>query len=272
MIRVAEILVDVPVGARAHAERAAWKAGAQGLEIRDLETGVEKGRVQVVWWAPAGAVRHAVLRVVRQELRQVPTARVSSRLVEAAWLRPPRPRNLGAGFVVVGPDDPRRLIRGRVALPIEAALGFGDGFHPTTALCVEAMERLEVPARVLDVGTGTGVLTIVAARLGARTLAATDIDPLALQAARTNLARNGVAARVGRVMPRGRFDLVVANLYFAPLLALLPQLGARADRTLVVSGFGVSSAPRVAEALGALGFAPGRARTRQGFACLTATR
>lgn len=267
-MRLAEIVVDVPASARGVAERAAYASGAQGLEVRDADTGATNGRVQVVWWAPEG-VRHAIARAVRSQLDSVRGARVATRLVDAAWMKPPRPRNLGARFVVVGPDESRGRIRGRIALPIEASLGFGDGLHPTTALCVEAMERRAMPARVLDVGTGTGVLSIVASKLGAETIVATDVDPLALHAARDNLARNGVQARLSRALPRGRFDLVIANVYFEPLLGLLPELSRRAD-TLILSGFGVGSTPKIVDALP--GFACERPRTRQGFACLTATR
>lgn len=269
MTRVAEIVVEVPLGGRAAAERVAWAAGAQGLETRDGDHGVGRGRVQIVWWTP-GALGTALARKVRAELG--PAASVRTRLVDAAWLPPPRPRALGKGFVVVGADDARSHVRGRRALAIEASLGFGDGVHATTRLCVEALERLApLPARVLDVGTGTGVLSIVASLLGAKAIAATDIDPLALHAARENLRRNAVRARLTATLPKGPFGLVVANLYFEPLLALLPELCARAD-VLVVSGFGVGSTPRVVEALRGQGLRPARPRTREGFACLTAAR
>lgn len=267
-MRVAEIVVDVPSSARGAAERVAYASGAQGIELRDADTGATNGRVQIVWWAPEG-VRHAIARAVRDALHSVRDARITTRLVDAAWLKPPRPRSLGAKFVVVGPDETKQRLRGRIALSIEATLGFGDGFHPTTALCVEAMERIAMPRRVVDVGTGTGVLSIVAAKLGAESIVATDVDPLALHAARDNLARNGVHARLSRALPRGRFDLVIANVYFEPLVGLLPELAKHGD-ILILSGFGVGSTPKIVDALP--GFACERPRTRQGFACVTATR
>ena len=263
-MRIAEITITVPGGRRAEAERLAYAAGAQGLEVRDADTGL-RDRVQIVWWAPL-SVRRAILRMVRAK-----GVEVAARVVEASWMPAPRARNLGTRFVVVGPDDGRARVRGRVALPLEASLGFGDGLHPTTALCVEAMERLAIPTSVLDVGTGTGVLAIVAARLGAERVVATDVDPLAREAARGNLVRCGVSAKLRADLPGGRFGLVVSNLYFEPLLGLLPELTARAG-TLVVSGFGLGSSPTVAARIRELGLSPARARTRAGFACITATR
>jgi ribosomal protein L11 methylase PrmA len=268
MTRIAEIVVEVAAARRAGAERAAWAAGAQGIETRDQDHGVPRGRVQVVWWAPSPLAKPIAAKV-RAELG--PDARVATRSVDASWLPAARPRKLGAGFVVVGPDDRRPDVRGRRALALDANLGFGDGLHPTTRLCVEALERVSMPARVLDVGTGTGVLSLVAAHLGAERLTATDIDPLALHAARANLRRNGVRVRLRSELPSGRFGLVVANLYLEPLLRLLPQLCARAD-TVIVSGFGVASAAHVRARFEALDFAVERKTTRARFACVTATR
>ncbi|MBI2394541.1 MAG: 50S ribosomal protein L11 methyltransferase [Deltaproteobacteria bacterium] len=273
MSRLAEIVVDVPAGARDAAERVAYGAGAQGIEVRDADTGAPRGRVQIVWWTSERA-RAVTVRAVRGRLSTVRDARVASRVIEATWLPPPRPQEIGDRFVVIGLDDeaPRGA---RVALRVDAALGFGDGLHPTTVLCVEALERhVSGGARVLDVGTGTGILALCAARLGAREVVATDVDPLARHAARTGLAANGVRATVRAALPRARFDVVVANLYLEPLLALAAELAARVDGggRLIVSGFGTDSRPRVVDALCSCGLHVVARRTRAGFCCVVFAR
>lgn len=119
---------------------------------------------------------------------------------------------------------------------IERAVGFGDGAHPTTLLCMQALQKTKLSS-VLDVGTGTGILAIAAAKLGASRVVATDIDPLARAAARKAIRANDVDVRVQAALPGGQFDLVIANLYRDVLIELAPALLARASRELIISGF-----------------------------------
>ena len=101
---------------------------------------------------------------------------------------------------------------------LEPARSFGSGSHPTTRLCVDALEHLVRPgADVLDLGCGSGVLSVVAALLGADSVTALDVDPAAVEATLDNAHRNGVADRVrASTTPLdevvGRFDVVVANI------------------------------------------------------------
>lgn len=109
---------------------------------------------------------------------------------------------------------------------IEPAMGFGSGHHATTRLCLAALQRLDLSGqRVIDIGTGSGVLALAAARLAAREVLAIDVDEDALENARTNAALNGSPAnvqfanadfRVGALAPA---DVVVANLTGAMLAA-----------------------------------------------------
>lgn len=124
---------------------------------------------------------------------------------------------------------------------------FGSGFHPSTRLAVRALEELageapSFPERALDVGTGSGLLALIAARLGAGAVLGIDIAPEAVAAARRNVAANGLGARVRiEATPlaevAGRFDLILANLTASVQLRLAEPLRLRlAAGELIVSG------------------------------------
>jgi len=127
-------------------------------------------------------------------------------------------------------------------------MAFGTGLHPTTRLCLEALESiadrsLARGARVLDVGCGSGILSIAAARLGATSVLGLDIDPIAIEATSANAGRNRLTRRVGvrlGSLPSGEppFDLVLANLIASVLIALAPALAGelRPGGRLVASG------------------------------------
>lgn len=146
-----------------------------------------------------------------------------------AWKRHFTPLRVGRILIVPAwmaqadtrPDD--------VIISLEPGMAFGTGLHPSTRLALRLMQQFVRPGlRILDVGTGSGILAVAAAKLAARDVVATDIDPLAVQAARENVARNAVDARV-RVqegsLPTGEgpFDLVVVNILHHVILNLLDQ-------------------------------------------------
>jgi ribosomal protein L11 methyltransferase len=117
-----------------------------------------------------------------------------------------------------------------VMVELEPGMAFGTGLHPTTRMCLLALEELVRPGiRVLDLGTGSGILAIVAARLGARSVLALDIDPIPVSVAKANVAANGVADRVH--VERGCLDilgtdtwhLIVANISAQTITALLEE-------------------------------------------------
>lgn len=171
-----------------------------------------------------------------------------------AWKAGLEPVTVGA-VTIIPPWRPPPEASGAV-LVIEPAQAFGTGHHETTTGCLAALQELDLAGRrVLDVGTGTGVLALAAVRLGAGTVVAVDTDPLAVTAARGNAARNSLPldVRVGSVEAAGSapYDVVVANLDTATLTRVAVQLAAAlaADGTLVVSGVGVE---RQAQALAAL--------------------
>jgi ribosomal protein L11 methyltransferase len=143
-------------------------------------------------------------------------------------------------FIVHGAHDRARVPVNRIGIEIEAALAFGTGHHGTTRGCLQAIDRLgkssglAKPRRILDLGTGTGVLAIAVARSLRRRVLATDIDADAVRVARENAKLNGVGPLVevvkanGLAAPairsRAPFDLVVANILLGPLQRLASSL------------------------------------------------
>ncbi len=160
------------------------------------------------------------------------------------------------------PDD--------VIIALDPGMAFGTGLHPTTRLCLLGLEhwadeRLVSGASVLDVGSGSGILGVAAALLGAASVRAVDTDPIAVESTLENAARNGVAidARGGSLpIDEGPFDLVFANLVASLLVQLAAHLSAAvrpADGTshsggrLLASGIFIDREPEVRRAFAAAG-------------------
>lgn len=154
------------------------------------------------------------------------------------WKEGLGPRSVGSRIVVTQPWNPVEDAEGRIVIVIEPATAFGTGEHPTTRGALRLLqEELSGGERVLDVGAGSGILAIAAARMGAAEVVAVEADEDALETARENLERNGVADRVRLVHRRvdpdyfaavreAGFDLVVANVLSSILVPLLPAFAA----------------------------------------------
>jgi ribosomal protein L11 methyltransferase len=168
--------------------------------------------------------------------------------------------------IVIRPSWRRHRKRtGDVVLALDPGMAFGTGLHPTTRLCLAAIEALAddgrlTAARVLDVGCGSGILSIAAARLGAGSVLAVDVDPIAVDATIANARRNRLArvirAREGSAPSgEGPFDIVLANLIASLLVTLAEGLVAdlRADGTLLASGIFADREPDVVAAFDARG-------------------
>jgi ribosomal protein L11 methyltransferase len=158
---------------------------------------------------------------------------------------------------VAAPDD--------VVLDLDPGMAFGTGLHPTTRLCLAGLEAvadrgLLGAARVLDVGCGSGILAIAAAKLGATSVLGVDTDPIAIEATDANAARNdlagAIAARAGS-LPSGAppHDVVLANLIASVLIALAFRIRdeLRPGGILLASGIFIDREPEVRAAFGAAG-------------------
>ena len=160
-------------------------------------------------------------------------------------------------FVVHGAHDRARVPPSAIGIEIEAATAFGTGHHGTTRGCLlalDAISRRRQPRHILDIGTGSGVLAIAAAKLFRIPVLATDIDPVAVQAARANAQRNGAGALVSvihaadlharEIKQRAPFDLVMANILLCPLQRLAAPVARQLapNARVVLSGILASQA------------------------------
>jgi ribosomal protein L11 methyltransferase len=190
-------------------------------------------------------------------------------------------------FVVHGAHDRARVRPNDIGIEIEAALAFGTGHHGTTRGCllalVELAKRRRMP-RVLDIGTGTGVLAIAAVRLIQAYVVAGDIDAVAVRAARSNARLNRVASRIAisratgarapAITASGRYDLIFANILLGPLTRLAGPLRklARPGARIVLSGLLPSHTNAVVGIYRAEGFVLERRIALEGWVTLVMRR
>ncbi|MDX7785485.1 50S ribosomal protein L11 methyltransferase [Aeromonas caviae] len=140
-----------------------------------------------------------------------------------------------------------------VNVMLDPGLAFGTGTHPTTALCLQWLDGLDLAGKtVVDFGCGSGILGIAALKLGAARVIGIDIDPQAIQASRDNAMRNGVADQIELYLPADQpqgveADVVVANILAGPLRELAPLIAGhgKAGSLMALSGVLESQAPEL---------------------------
>lgn len=172
---------------------------------------------------------------------------------------------------------------GEVVVRMDPGMAFGTGTHETTRLVMRCIEReLKGNETFLDVGCGSGILSICAAKLGAAFCAAYDIDPVAVDVTRENIAASGERNIVcgvsdllaGVTLSQGRYNFAVANIVADILLRMLPQIGdfLTDDATLVLSGIIESRKEELCEALPTYGFAVSYIETENEWVAIVAKR
>lgn len=185
-----------------------------------------------------------------------------------AWRKNYRPMRVGRRLVIIPTWMDFPIKPGEVAIRLDPGMAFGTGMHPTTQLCLQALEDLVTPGiEVIDLGCGSGILSIAAARLGAGRITAVDIDPQAVRIAGENILANGVADRI-RVsqgslagLLNGAFGIKEARLVVANILAgvLIQMLSQHLERLaapggdLILSGILLEQSKAVEEAIAGAG-------------------
>jgi ribosomal protein L11 methyltransferase len=219
---------DAATPAVEETERALWHLQAFGLRpVGELRV----RSVDDVDWTEAWKAGYAPQRIGRV-------------VIVPSWLSEP-----------IGPDE--------VELRLDPGMAFGTGLHPSTRGCLMLLQQVSpMPAAVLDVGSGSGILALAALRLGAERAVCLDTDPLAVEATMANAAANRLAARVvahqGTLeAPKATYHLILANLVASTLVELTGSLAAHAapGGTLLAGGIIEGRADEVLAALTSAGFA-----------------
>jgi ribosomal protein L11 methyltransferase len=217
----------IPRGYREAISNFLFEQGASGIEELDEDVTWERLKT---YFLQDGSEKRS-LRALHRYLKslqgidpniaftRVETASISEENWGENWKKFFKPVQVTQKVVVKPPWSQVRLKKAQLLIEITPGMAFGTGTHATTKLCIQA---LEVSLRkkglsVLDVGTGSGILSIIAARLGAKEVLGLDIDGVAIENARENVKKNGVSdivtirkRRIGDIQKR--FDLIVANI------------------------------------------------------------
>jgi ribosomal protein L11 methyltransferase len=275
-----EVVIEI---AREHAEAlsdALMEAGALSVSVEDADEGTEQEqplfgepgmepteaaweRSRVVALTDVDADQAAIVLEAARAIGLAATPAYTTRAVaDEDWVRLTQsqfaPIHIGKNIWVVPSwheaPDPDGLI-----LELDPGLAFGTGSHPTTRLCMEWLEAHPAPGQnVLDYGCGSGILAMVAKKMGAGDVAGVDIDPQAIESARANAMRNqceieyylpdSLAASSNAQHAQGRFDIVVANILSSPLKLMAPMLAGRVapGGALILSGVLARQAEEVA--------------------------
>ena len=195
------------------------------------------------------------------------------------WKENFKPLHATPRIVIKPPWEEYQERKGEIVIVIDPGMAFGTGTHPTTQMCLQAMEELipsfPRPPSLLDFGTGSGILAITAQKLGAARTLAVDTDPVAVECARKNAAANMADGRIefqagSAERLRVRFDMVVANLLPQELLKTASLLAKRVSSTgfLVISGILKGQKKEIAAAFAEEGLAIGSSKEKEGWICL----
>ncbi|MBE3580130.1 MAG: 50S ribosomal protein L11 methyltransferase [Thermoanaerobacteraceae bacterium] len=264
-----------------------YETGAQGLVLED-----KGGQVVLRGYLPQDKRLKARLQDFKGRLKAIGRffpgcrAEMSSRSIEEedwsdAWKAYFKPVKIGRRLVVKPSWEAYNPRPGELVMELDPGMAFGTGTHPTTAMALEMLEEFIKPGHVVyDVGTGSGILAIAAALLGARRVVAVDNDPVAVRTARENVQRNGLEGKIKvqegdllHGLPPGA-HVVTANIVADVLLALLPQaarLLPPAGR-LILGGIIAPRAPELVSALRSHGFAVTKRERRGDWIALAGTK
>lgn len=280
-----ELTVGVPEDASEGLTNLVWELGALGVVEEELLGQGPRLRAFFPKTVLASALEASV-RDYLNGLRELGFSPAGEPRVVAladenwadAWRAHFTPQPVGRRLLIAPPWD-RPPANGRLVITVEPGRAFGTGQHGSTIGCLELLESVierAGPRWMIDLGTGSGILALAAARLGVGAVLAADSDPDAIAAATANAARNGVSDRVRCVLTEAgtldgaRAPLVVANLLTTAHLRLAPRYGRYVlpGGTLLLGGILDGEAAGVSSALGGHGFVPRASVSVEGWTTL----
>lgn len=216
-----------------------WEAGASGVEERDGNTMTSTDGLELVACFETEETASACVQALRDRWE----ARVEHVVGDAwrdGWKAFFKPTRIGARLLVVPPWETAAAKPDDLVIVLDPGQAFGTGTHETTRLVLAEVEQRVVGGEtVLDVGCGSGILGIAALRLGASSVHAVDIDPIAVRTTLENAEVNEVELTAGDEPideVGGRYRLVLANIRTPVLIPMANELVARVEGTLVLSG------------------------------------
>ncbi len=197
------------------------------------------------------------------------------------WKKYFKPVEVGNNLVIKPTWEAYENTQNKVVVEIDPSMSFGSGQHETTRLCMAMLEPyVKADTRMLDVGTGSGILAVEALLLGAESVEAVDIDPLSVRVAKENATLNGVAERLDVKQSdltkdvTGTYNLITANIVADIIIRLLEDIDRilEVDGTLIASGIIDVREADVVKALEAKGYAVTETRYERGWVALAARK
>ncbi|NLV92088.1 MAG: 50S ribosomal protein L11 methyltransferase [Firmicutes bacterium] len=290
-----ELCGDYPAGGVSIEDSQALAAKAKRLvwdEVVELPQGLADTGVVVRAYFPPAVVTPRWLEELQAWLDQLPEfgldaegTKLKLKAVQTedwahAWKAHFHRQAIGNRLVILPSWEEYTPGPQECVITLDPGMAFGTGTHPTTVLCLEALEQWITPGDVVfDVGTGSGILAIAAAKLGARQVTAVDIDPVAAEAAQANVTGNDVAdivtVRQGVVTDiAGQGDLVLANIIAKVIIGIAPELYHRVKPggMLLASGIIADKEAAVVAALVDVGFTIIQRTTKEEWVCLAVRR
>jgi ribosomal protein L11 methyltransferase len=252
-----EITVITSQEAKEAAAEILYRAGASGVVVEDTvspllaedvedyspesETAIPLEEVRLIAYLPLLDTTVSAIEAIRAEIQalwefgldpgkgEISLAEIQEEDWATAWKQYYKPMAIGQSIIVKPTWESVQGSSDKMVIELDPGMAFGTGTHPTTIMCLEFLERMDLHGlRVLDLGCGSGILSVAAAKLGAGEVVALDYDPVAVAVARENVALNGVAHVVTVsesnlfAATSGNFDLIVANIIARIIVDALP--------------------------------------------------
>jgi len=284
-----EVKVDVPSSWVEGVSNFLIELGSPGVIQKDGSGGAKRERETVLAYFPDPSSFPNRRKKIRRYLSDLSVSGenfifqwrgIQEERWAESWKAHFKPLHATSRIVIRPPWEEYRGEKGEMIITIDPGMAFGTGTHPTTRMCLQALEELTPvfaqPPSIFDFGTGSGILAIAAEKLGAYRILALDVDPVAIRCARQNAALNRMKDRIDfRISParglRQRFGIVVANLLPQELWQASSFLARRVSPRgfLVVSGILKGQKEEMASTFIERGLTMESSKEKKGWVCLT---